>query len=99
MVPLNDKDLILDLIQTLNAETILVSQNYLGSIHHTILSIEILKLKGIKIKGIIFNGDENVETEKYILNYSNLPCIGRIKQHSTINKEVILQYKNEFNFE
>ena len=99
MVPLNDKDLILDLIKSLDVETVLVSQNYLGSINHTLLSIEILKLKGIKVKGIIFNGEENIETEKYILNYSKLPCIGRVKQHTTINKEVILQYKNDFNFE
>tara|TARA_R110001592_G_scaffold302663_1_gene574582 strand:- start:1954 stop:2577 length:624 start_codon:yes stop_codon:yes gene_type:complete len=96
MVPLNDSQLIIDLIKNIDAETILVSQNYLGSINHTLLSIDVLKTKGIKIKGIIFNGDANKETEEYILNYTEVTFLGRINNHSTINKEVVLSYKNEF---
>ena len=96
MVPLNDKDLIIDLIQHLDIEVVLVSQNYLGSINHTILSIDTLKNRGVKVAGIIFNGVINEETEKYILNYSNLKCLGRIEQHQEINKEVVLSYKQQF---
>lgn len=96
MVPLNDKDLIIDLIQHLGLEVVLVSQNYLGSINHTILSIDALKSRGIKVLGIIFNGETNEETEKYILNYSNLPCLGRIAQHAEINKKTVLNYKSLF---
>jgi len=96
MVPLNDKTLIIDLIQQLDVEVILVSQNYLGSINHTILSIDALKTRGINIAGIIFNGNENSETEKFILNHSKLRFLGRVKQHDSINKDVILSYKNQF---
>jgi len=96
MVPLNDKDLIIDLIKYLGFEVVLVSQNYLGSINHTILSIDALKNRGIKVLGIIFNGEENIETEKYILNYSDLKCLGRIQQHQEINKEIVLSYKSQF---
>jgi len=96
MVPLNNKDLIIDLIQFFNADVVLVSQNYLGSINHTILSLEVLKSKGIKVLGLIFNGEENIETEKYILNYSGLKCLGRVGQHQIIDKEVVLDYKNTF---
>lgn len=96
MVPLNDKDLIIDLIQKLEVEVILVSQNYLGSINHTLLSYESLKNRNIKIAGIIFNGNENKETEDFILNYTQLKCIGKVANHATIDKNVILQYKNQF---
>jgi dethiobiotin synthetase len=96
MVPLNDKDLIIDLIKELEIEVVLVSQNYLGSINHTILSIDALKNRGIKVLGIIFNGEENSETEKYILNYSGLTCLGSIQQHDSINQEVVLSYKSQF---
>jgi dethiobiotin synthetase len=96
MVPLNDKDLIIDLIQNLDIEVVLVSQNYLGSINHTILSIDALKNRGIKVLGIIFNGKSNKETEKYILNYSGLICLGRVEQHQKINKEIVLGYKSQF---
>ncbi len=96
MVPINDKDLIIDLIKKLDAEVILVSQNYLGSINHTLLSIESLQTRNINIKGIIFNGDENAATEQFILSYTKVNCLGRIKQHAVINKEVVLSYKNHF---
>jgi len=97
MVPLNDKDLIIDLIQKLDLEVVLVSQNYLGSINHTILSFESLKVRKLKVAGIIFNGETNEATEQYILNYTGVPCLGRVKQHQTVNKEIVLSYKNQFN--
>jgi dethiobiotin synthetase len=96
MVPLNDKDLIIDLIQQLDLEVVLVSQNYLGSINHTILSLDALKNRGITVLGIVFNGEENRETEKFILNYANLKSLGRIKQHEEVDKEVVLSYKSQF---
>jgi len=96
MVPLNKNDLIVDLITKFDAEVVLVSQNYLGSINHTIMSIEILKSRGYKILGIIFNGNENVETEQFILNYSGLKCLGKVQKHESIDKEVVLSYKSQF---
>ena len=96
MVPLNDKDLIIDLIEKIPAEVILVSQNYLGSINHTLLSIESLQARNINIKGIIFNGEENTDSEEFILSHTKVNCLGRIKQHTVINKEVALSYKNHF---
>lgn len=97
MVPLNNQDLIIDLIKKLDAEVVLVSQNYLGSINHTLLSFESLKARKLKVVGIIFNGEANSETEDYILKYTKLKCLARISQHSLIDKNVILQYKNQLN--
>src|ERR1700744_2723833 len=70
MVPLADDFLIIDLIKQLNAEVILVSQFYLGSINHTLLSIMALKQYQIPIKGIIFNGDEDIDAKEFILEYT-----------------------------
>jgi dethiobiotin synthetase len=90
MVPLNDRgDLIVDLIQHLEAEVILISQNYLGSINHTLLSIEALKSRKLKIAGIIFNGPSNNETEEIILSISGLKCLGKIPQSEHIKPKFI----------
>lgn len=89
MVPLNDHCLVIDLIKQLNAEVILVSQNYLGSINHTLLSIEALKTRGIPVKGIIFNGEENASTEDYIIKYIQIKHLGRVPQLPTIDKNTI----------
>ena len=89
MVPLNPKQLNIDLLKNWMAPVILVSKNYLGSINHTLLALELLKTNNIAVLGVIFNGDENVSTEEFILNYSNVNCIGRIEKLSLLNKKTI----------
>jgi len=89
LVPLNDKDTILNLIETLNCEVILVSRHYLGSINHTLMSIEILKQRNIPIKGILFNGKENKDTESIITKMSGIEVLGRIDELDDLNKSVI----------
>ncbi|MEJ7557835.1 MAG: dethiobiotin synthase [Pedobacter sp.] len=89
MVPLNEKELMIDYIQSLNIKVILVSQNYLGSINHTLLSIEALTSKGIDLRGIIFNGIANEESQRYIEHYSKARIIGHIPLFQTLDKETI----------
>ena len=89
LVPLNDKDTILNLIETLNCEVILVSRHYLGSINHTLMSIELLKQRNIRIKGILFNGKENKDTESIITKMSEIEVLGRINELENLNKSVI----------
>ena len=89
MVPLNDKELILDLIKMLNPKVIVISQNYLGSINHTLLTLEILKANNVQVAGLIFNGTGNAESEDYIEKYSGVKIIGRVPSLSIIDKEAI----------
>lgn len=86
MVPLNSKgDLIIDLIPKVADSAILVSRNYLGSINHTMLSIEALKSRGIEIEGVIFNGEPNEATEEIILEKYELKCLGKVPLLSNID--------------
>lgn len=78
MVPLTHDFLNIHLIKQLNIPVILVSKYYLGSINHTLLSVEVLKAHGVDIKGIIFNGEPNPSSKEAILAYSQLPCLGEI---------------------
>ena len=97
MVPLNEKELLLDLIKNLGIEVIVVSQNYLGSINHTLLTINTLKQNQIKIKGIIFSGDENLETQRYILQYTNVNDLGRIPFIEDLSGEEIIKAGENLN--
>lgn len=98
MVPLNENRLIIDLIKSLFMPVILVSRNYLGSINHTLLSVEILKHRNIPIAGIIFNGVENIESESIIKQFSGLYIFGRVDEEPVINSEVIKKYSGQFSF-
>jgi len=94
MVPLNNNFLMIDLIKQLDAEVILVSQNYLGSINHTILSVYALKKEGIPIRGIIFNGVKDIYTKDFILAYTGLESPGHIPQYAAITKNTIIEAGN-----
>ena len=96
MVPLNRNDCIIDLIKDLGVEVVLVSRNYLGSINHTLLSVEALVSRGISIKGMIFNDEENVDTESVILKMTGLKCLGRVEIEEDLTQEVISNYASKF---
>ena len=94
-VPLNNTDVVIDLIQP-DYKVIVVSRHYLGSINHTLLTIEALKSRKINIAGIIFNGDANKATETIILHKTGLKCIGRIENEPYFDPTVIREYADLF---
>ncbi|PWK26374.1 dethiobiotin synthetase [Arcicella aurantiaca] len=98
MVPLNDQETNLDLIKKLGLPVILVSRNYLGSINHTLLSAELLKLNNIPVKGLIFNGEQNKSSEDFILNYTKLDCLARVNFEENINKIVVKKWAEAIQF-
>jgi dethiobiotin synthetase len=88
-VPLNHEDCIIDLIKHLKIPVILVSQNYLGSINHTLLSINALKSMGIPVAGLIFNGKPNAATEAVIEKMGEVRILGKIEELDIIDKAAI----------
>jgi dethiobiotin synthetase len=68
----------------------------LGSINHTLLTIEALQNRKIKIAGIVFSGGENKATEAIILNKTGLKCIGKINQEPYFDTNVIREYADLF---
>jgi dethiobiotin synthetase len=62
----------------------LVSRFYLGSINHTLLSIEYLKSQNLSVAGIVFTGEMNEESEKIIRlkaptsNFHHIPWANEI---------------------
>lgn len=92
MVPLNNDFLMIDLIKQLNADVVLVVKHYLGSINHTLLSLDVLKNRNIPLKAIIFNGDRDEYSEDIITKYAKCKTIF-IPEIKEINKENIAAEK------
>lgn len=95
LVPLNSKDTIADLI-TKDDKIILVSRHYLGSINHSLLSLDYLEKQGFHTIGIIFSGDEHPTTERIILSKTQAKFIGRIKEEKEFTPEMISHYAESF---
>lgn len=95
LVPLNETQSVVDLIQP-DYKVIVVSRHYLGSINHTLLTIEALQNRQIQVAGIIFSGDENTSSESIILSRTGVPFLGRIAQEPYFDTNVILEYAELF---
>jgi dethiobiotin synthetase len=95
MVPINDHDFILDLIRQFSLELILVSNLYLGNINHTLLSVEVLKKYEIPVKGIIFNGPPNAESQSIILKHSGYRELLHVLEEKDMNAGIVDRYADK----
>lgn len=92
LVPLTRTVTTLDLFSSWACQWVVVSKHYLGSINHTLLTIDALKQRGIPVLGIIFNGEPNLDSEEAILTIAQLPVLGRILPEQEINRKTIERY-------
>lgn len=97
LVPLTTDDLSIDRFLSWGGGWVIVSRHYVGSINHTLLTIEALKQRSANILGLIFNG-ENRDSEEAILNLSGLPMLGRLINVPCITSETIKQWANEWQY-
>ena len=95
MVPMREDYLNIDWVKNTGLPIILVSNYYLGSINHTLLSLNLLKQRNIPIIGIIFNGEKNRSTFDVIMQRSGLKCLLEIAKEESINEKVIDKYAND----
>ncbi|MFX0556322.1 dethiobiotin synthase [Maribacter sp. CXY002] len=94
LVPLNEEDTMFDIIMP-NYKVIVVSKHYLGSINHTLLTINWLQHKGYDVS-VLFNGNPNPQSENIILHKTGVSLIGRIEEEKEISKEVVKKYADKF---
>ncbi len=87
MVPVNEEHLLIDLIKKLKLPVLLVSANILGTINHTLLSLEQLRRSGIEVIGVVLNGDSNSINRKAIEKYGQTQVLAEVPQLKIFNPE------------
>ncbi|HBR54690.1 MAG TPA: dethiobiotin synthase [Flavobacteriaceae bacterium] len=91
LVPLNNNETITDLIHP-EDQVIVVSRHYLGSINHTLLTIEALQARNLNVFGIIFSGAAHPSTEQIITKMSGVRILGRIDEEPYFDSNVVKEY-------
>jgi dethiobiotin synthetase len=89
MVPINSRQLMLDLMGHLALPAILAARTTLGTINHTLLSIKCLRSAGIQLVGVVLVGQETLENRKAIEHYGKVQVVGRIPVLETINRDTL----------
>lgn len=85
LVPVTPQLLYADLFAEWQLPVILVASTGLGTINHSLLSIEALRYRGVPIHGIAFTGAENVETQSTIARIGDVDILGRLPHLPDLN--------------
>ncbi len=88
LVPLNEKEFVIDLVRAFDCKVILVSRNYLGSINHSLLTARVCREAGLKVAGWIFN-DRYQDYEDQIAAWSGYPKIASIPDAAVVDASFI----------
>jgi dethiobiotin synthetase len=96
LVPLAPGFLMADLAQQFALDVVVVSRNYLGSINHTLLTLEALQARGLRVRGLVFNGEPTPATEDFISAHTNVPLMPRLLPEPTVSPDVVSRYATEF---
>ncbi len=95
LVPLNENDLMIDLMKALKLPVIIASRSGLGTINHTLLTIETLRHHGLEIFGVIMNGEPNLENKKAIEHYGNVSVLAEMLKFEKLDAENLAKWSEE----
>jgi dethiobiotin synthetase len=100
MVPLNRTTLNIDVFARWDLPLILCARTALGTIDHSLLSVEAIRLRNIILHGIVFIGEENTESEGIIIEKSGAHYLGRLPVIAPLNRESLaavfaIQFRRE----
>ena len=94
IVPVNWKDTVLDLIGHLKLPVLLVARSSLGTLNHTLLSLEALKNRNIEVFGVILNGERHPHNKNTIEHFSKIP-VKEITPLDTVNRKSLIDSFNQ----
>jgi dethiobiotin synthetase len=78
LVPINRQILQVDLFARWHAPAVLCARTNLGTINHTLLSLEALKRRGVRVLGIVFVGESMPDSERTIIDFGETRSLGRL---------------------
>jgi dethiobiotin synthase len=90
-VPVNGSELVLDLIKKMGAPVVVASRTALGTINHTLLTVQALRRAAVCVKGVVMIGRENRDNERAIERYGAVPIVGHIPFLGEICRDSLLQ--------
>jgi dethiobiotin synthase len=93
-VPVNDEQSMLDVMQKLNLPVIIVARGTLGTINHTLLTIEALRQKELDIHGVIFSGELNFQNQLAIEKWGQIKTLFHIPYFEKLNRESVQTWIN-----
>ena len=90
LVPINETQLMTDLMRYLGLPVLLVARTALGTINHTLLSLAALRTSHLNVRGVIMVGKPNAENRKAIERYGKIGVVGAVPWLKKLDRRVLL---------
>lgn len=91
MVPINERDLMRDLMRRIGFPVVIAARTGLGTINHTLLTVFALRAARLAVCGVVMIGDENVENRRAIERYGDVRVVGHIPMLASIDRAALLE--------
>lgn len=89
MVPLDGSTLFVDVFARWRAPVVLCARTALGTINHSLLSIEALRARAVRLLGVAFIGDSNPESERIVCAIGSVKRLGRLPHLTPLTREAL----------
>jgi dethiobiotin synthase len=100
LVPLNESESIIDLIATLGLPVLIAARSSLGTINHTLLTIETLRRRNLGVAGVVLIGNRNPANRAAIERFGSVKVIGEMPHFIALNSDSLGQWAtSEFDSE
>ena len=87
LVPVNESETMADLMTTLGLPVIVAARTTLGTINHTLLTLEALRARKLRIAGVVMIGDANADNRAAIEHYGNVRIVGEMPRFDPLTRE------------
>jgi len=89
LVPLTREITYIDVFARWQAPVVLCARTTLGTINHTLLSIEALRARRIPLLGVAFMGEENRDSERVIVEMGRVRRLGRLPRLAPLSADAL----------
>lgn len=87
LVPINDSWLMTDLMKRLGLPTLIVARSGLGTINHTLLTIEALRARSLRVAGVVMVGEPNPDNRAAIEQYGDTVVVGEMPWFNRVHAD------------
>lgn len=95
LVPLNEKELMIDLMKALDLPVVVVARSGLGTINHTLLTVEILRSRKLNVLGVVMNGAPNAENRRAIEHFGRVKVLAEMPKIERLTNENLNRWAQE----
>ena len=92
LVPINERETMVDLIVALSLPAVVAARTELGTINHTLLTLEALRRRSVEVAGIVLVGAEEPIAREAIETYGAAPIVGEMPHFDPLTCEALASW-------